>query len=62
MTMLTKNHLLYWAFKAMEEGQVEQEGSLVLTKMAWEELGAPDWVYNAMLERYKSYKGVQEDG
>lgn len=55
---MTKDHLLYWAFKAMEEGYVRDEGTLVLTKDSWEELGAPDWVYNSMLERYSAYKGV----
>lgn len=53
---MTDKHLLWWVLKAVNACRAEgiRPDSLV-SETLWKNLGAPDWVLPAMLEKYEEF-------
>ena len=55
-------HLLWWVLKAIDACRADGVRPLTLqSETMWKNLGAPDWVLPAMLEKYREHHGGQHE-
>jgi hypothetical protein len=56
---MSEQHLLWWIFKALDAHTAHRY--TLLREDTWKEIGAPDWVWPTIRQRYQTFDSIKAE-